>query len=376
MPSLAAPSGHSPDSSSKPALVPVHRLGGLDGLRAISIGLVIFSHVIATNHLQADSRDNTVEWGRVGVDMFFVLSGFLITWLLLKEKSSRGRVSLKAFYLRRAFRILPPAMLYLAAMAVLTAVGIYHLPAGDFGACILFVRNIYSDHPFLYHYYSDQTSHYWSLSVEEQFYLLWPLLLVIGGGKIARRTGWWVALVPLGAIYLDFHGRKHPIFSFLGYFAWFGPILVGCLLALYRDANSPIRHFFSAIGRYGWIPLAATVGAILSNYLPHVHLFVTLAYSAAFALIINSLIEAPSSFAGRMLNLRPVSYLGRLSYSLYLWQQMFCWADPNLPRRWWECFPLNIALACLLAMLSYHLVELPILRLRDRIMKPDLKLKR
>ncbi len=366
---VVSPHGQSDDSSSTLPLVPNHRISGLDGLRAVSIALVIFSHVVITNHFDIGRDLTNVPWGRVGVEVFFVLSGFLITSLLLKEQTTRGRVDMTAFYLRRAVRILPPAMLYLAAIAVLTAIGVYHVPAGDFAACVVFVRNVFTDFPFTHHYYSDQTSHYWSLSIEEQFYVLWPALLLAGGKKIARRAGWSVALLPICAIYLNSYVWKHPIFTPVRYFSAFGPILLGCLLALYRDATSPIRPLFIVVGQRGWIAVAAVSGAVFCNYIPHFDPLISLARSAAFALVINYLIEAPSSFTGRMLNLPSIAYVGRLSYSLYLWQQIFCWADPKSTRLRWEQFPLNVGLACLMAMLSYHLVELPSLRLRDRIMR-------
>src|SRR5260221_4908735 len=139
------------------------RIPSLDGLRAISIALVVWCHV-------GDGR-GMYSYGSFGVTIFFVISGFLITHLLAAEEEKRGSVSISDFYRRRAFRILPPAILYLLVTAGLTSgVDVLH--------CLLFVRNLNPG--------SEVTSHYWSLSIEEQFYLIWPAAFVLLASNCGR----------------------------------------------------------------------------------------------------------------------------------------------------------------------------------------------
>jgi peptidoglycan/LPS O-acetylase OafA/YrhL len=116
-----------------------NRLPGLDGIRAISISLVIVFHLTVSTGLKPFTA------GAFGVDIldiFFVLSGFLITWLLCSEETKTGTISLRAFYSRRALRILPPALIYLAAIVLLTRFGWGSVSLGDIASCLFFVRNL------------------------------------------------------------------------------------------------------------------------------------------------------------------------------------------------------------------------------------------
>ncbi len=146
----------------------------LDGWRAIAIALVLFTHV----RLPGGALQQISPYGAMGVHLFFAISGFLITNRLLEDRSG-----LRAFYVRRAFRILPAAFLYLAVLFALGFVGGWiPLNAGQLWASAFFYRNYYvlpADQGWY-------TGHYWSLSVEEHFYLLWPALLLWLGTRRAR----------------------------------------------------------------------------------------------------------------------------------------------------------------------------------------------
>ena len=149
-----------------------NRLPGLDGLRAISVALVIFLHLGSMSYFpRAHWLHAVAEEGLFGVQIFFVISGFLITWLLLAEEKKRGRIDLGKFYIRRALRILPPALLFLLTLKLLDAFGIVEVGWRDVLYAMLFVRNVLPG-PIL-------TNHYWSLAIEEQFYLGWPFLVVL-----------------------------------------------------------------------------------------------------------------------------------------------------------------------------------------------------
>jgi peptidoglycan/LPS O-acetylase OafA/YrhL len=154
---------------------PVRLLPSLDGLRAVSILLVILGHGVGTGKSQLDLHSPVLEklffsHSAIGVRTFFIISGFLITTLLLREKSNFGYISLPAFYTRRCLRILPAFFFYLLVIVVLDRTGFVQLPAGNLLYAVTYTMN-FNPNPYWY------TGHFWSLSVEEQFYLLWPLAL-------------------------------------------------------------------------------------------------------------------------------------------------------------------------------------------------------
>src|SRR5271168_4566722 len=141
--------------------------------------MVLFCHA----RLPGDFLAGVSPYGALGVDLFFAISGFLITSRLIEERRIDGTISLKAFYVRRFFRIIPPAFAYLACAAVLgLALGWIPMNFGQLAASACFYRNYYSmgvEHSWY-------TGHFWSLAVEEHFYLLWPALLVWAGVKRGR----------------------------------------------------------------------------------------------------------------------------------------------------------------------------------------------
>ena len=139
----------------------MQRIPSLDGLRAISITLVILSHLVKWKHI---SLEVLGSYGALGVHVFFVLSGYLITNLLLHEYERSSTISLRDFYIRRAYRIFPAAFVFLVVVIILywQQIRWYHA-----AAALLYVANMDMARPWIF-------GHLWSLSIEEQFYLLWP----------------------------------------------------------------------------------------------------------------------------------------------------------------------------------------------------------
>jgi len=159
------------------------RVPSLDGLRAISIGLVLLSHLAGTPGFPVTAKvGNILPLGELGVRVFFVISGFLITNLLLEEWSRRGDINLARFYFRRTFRILPPYYVLIAAVAVGAALRLIQIAPGDLMHAITYTSNYHPQRSWW-------IGHTWSLAVEEQFYLLWPAVLLLAG----RRAGFAVA---------------------------------------------------------------------------------------------------------------------------------------------------------------------------------------
>ena len=196
------------------------RICGLDGLRAISIALVLYCHAREGYWLSANAS--------FGVSVFFVISGFLITWLLCAEEEKTNTISLPSFYVRRAIRILPPAFLFLAVVGILGALKMADVQGGDLLRSVLFVRNLVPG--------GVHTGHFWSLSIEEQFYLFWPLIFLLLGNN-ARRLAFVVALFSVWPLwyYYRFHHQANA-FAFDIRCAY---LLAGCGLALGHYSGWP-----------------------------------------------------------------------------------------------------------------------------------------
>ncbi|SRR5579864_4059710 len=322
------------------------RLPGLDGIRAISISLVLIYHLTASAGLKPWT------FGAFGVEVFFVISGFLITWLLIGEEAKRGWISLPSFYARRALRILPPAMTYLAVVFILSRFGVTRFTWVDAGACVFFVRNLVTG--------SNVTAHYWSLSVEEQFYLLWPLLMILLGSNRTRLkvSAVLVLIAPLWrSINFRFWGSEFV--NGWRFDLTYDGILMGCCLALLRNDDRLSAYLRRGIFQSRWMPSAAIAGVIGSLTIPHARALAPL----FVALFVNYAVDHSTDW-GVVLNWGPMVWVGKLSYSLYIWQQILCY-EHGLG--WLTRFPQNLGATVLLASLSYYLIEQPFADLRKHV---------
>ncbi|MFT3915091.1 MAG: acyltransferase [Anaeromyxobacteraceae bacterium] len=339
------------------------RVPSLDGLRAVSIACVLVAHsffAAGREHPESVPIALLENLGPLGVTLFFGISGFIITTLLAREQARRGRISLGEFYLRRAFRILPPLWVYVAAVALLAPPP----PEGAFRHTLLFLTDYLRAGWWL--------GHTWSLSVEEQFYLLWPATLAVAG-----RRGVRVALLVLLAspVIRSVHHLLSPweSLSFM-FHARMDALAVGCLVALERGrllGPAPSRALATAASGPAAL-LSAAFLAVASPLLVlrfHGWYEYPVRYTLEALAVASILVWAlrnPASAVGRLLNLPAVAHVGVLSYSLYLWQQPFFSGEARnlaLGR-----FPLNVLAALAVAELSYRLVERPALGLRDRVL--------
>ena len=159
----------------------------LDGWRALAIIAVLADHIVGYEFHGHRWLFALTRIGANGVSLFFAISGFLICSRLLEEQSAFGRISLKGFYIRRACRILPAALAYLMFITLLAFLGYIALDRREFWATLFFWRN-YLPKGWIHRGWGGYTVHYWSLAVEEHFYLIWPILLVATGNE---RRVWW-----------------------------------------------------------------------------------------------------------------------------------------------------------------------------------------
>jgi peptidoglycan/LPS O-acetylase OafA/YrhL len=328
-------------------------------MRAVAVSLVILSHVHLTRGFPDPSvgprfTAATERLGTIGVDVFFVLSGFLITSLLCRERDRSGVISLRAFYWRRVLRIVPAYVCYLVFVAVLAAAGKATAHGSDWLAALTYTMNFQRNPAW-------ELGHVWSLSIEEHFYVLWPPLFAL---LAARRglIGLVVVLVVepmLRWAFILTSPSFAPVME-LWTFTRLDPIAAGCLLALV-SRTAPGVQALDGAARFWPLALlaavAAWVGSILSGKID-VGVAPTL-----LALALPVLVWAAIRREPRFLETRALIVIGIGSYSLYLWQEVFL-----NPRRvdWWTAFPQNLVLTALFAAISYRFVERPFLRLKNR----------
>jgi peptidoglycan/LPS O-acetylase OafA/YrhL len=312
----------------------------LDGWRGVAVLMVIIFHA---------SGAPFFTLGSLGVSIFFALSGLLICNRLLAEYDRRGGIDLRGFYVRRAFRILPPSFAFLAFLA---AVGAPAMP-GELGSCVLFWRN-YFLHGVWY------TGHFWSLAVEEHFYLLFPVMLALAG----PRRGITVSIAAVSALvawrFLDSHfplpiERLRAIPQYYRTDCRLADLLFGAVAGLLA-ARTPSWLIRSAAAVGGLVLCAA----LFRRSVPW------LAVSAFLPWLLLGTVLRPDGWIGRVLEWGPLAWLGRMSYSLYLWQQFF-FAPPTVERPagfgWVQEWQWKVAglLAC--AAASHYLLERPLTRL-------------
>jgi peptidoglycan/LPS O-acetylase OafA/YrhL len=334
------------------------RIPSLDGLRAVSIALVVLAHLNGTRYFPTLPELGNWQLGNLGVRVFFVISGFLITTLLLEESDRTGTVSLFHFYLRRFFRIFPAFYALCAVLFVLEQARVIELRPGDLFAAVTYTVNYHHDRAWY-------TGHIWSLSVEEQFYLIWPAILVIAGMRRGLGIAAAVVLaVPFLRIIMGLWPALRPgigeTFPSVADALATGCVLAGVYPLLARSERW--RRFLEA--PWFWLVPAAVAICARNPWARLDWLVGQTVMNVGIAVIIARALHAPDVGLGRVLNARPLVAIGVLSYSLYLWQQVF------LNRRGEaivQSFPLNLVLVALVAVASYHVIELPCLRLRVRI---------
>ncbi|WP_052460937.1 acyltransferase family protein [Microbacterium gorillae] len=345
----------------------LHRvIPSLDGIRALAVIFVIWGHGAATlpQTPVVEQLRAFLPGGYFGVQVFFVLSGFLITTLLLREQSKNGRISLGGFYRRRAYRILPALFLFLLIVTVLALTGVINgVGPRDIISPALFLRDYWPLDGAWW------TGHLWSLSVEEQFYILWPLLVLLLPRRVAVRVlivgivlspfirigTYLLPFVPDAAVTFMFHTRADAL-------------MIGCLLA-FSVGTERFERFAAWVFDHHlqwWVVVWLPVSWIMTSKLQGVWLY-TVGYlgdALAIATVMLWMMRRPQSPFGRLLNTRVMVHIGLISYSLYLYQQLF---QTTHNTTWFGGLTIGGLLAMFLAAeLSYQLVEKSFLRLRVR----------
>jgi len=322
----------------------------LDGLRGVAILLVVAAHA------------GVLGGGTLGVDLFFVLSGFLITTLLLEEHASTGAISLRAFYVRRAARLLPALWLLLAAYALYASLaggslGSAGHVAGATAIGLGYVANFFAAawSPAQCHY----LAHLWSLAEEEQFYVLWPLALVV----LLRREVRMAAVVrALGVLVVAVAVERWVLLATGAspFRIGFAPdtnldaLLIGCGAGILWS-----RGRVAVPGRVAATALAAAALAVgvaplvVSSNRADLISAVCPVFPLACAAVLVHVTDRGSGLAGRALTLRPLRAVGRVSYGIYLW---------HFPLMHLAGVPAGLLLTAVVVPVSHRYLEAPLRR--------------
>jgi peptidoglycan/LPS O-acetylase OafA/YrhL len=314
------------------------RVPALDGIRAVAIAFVIVSHCVS------GLSTIGIILGHLGVTIFLVLSGYLITNVMLSDERRNGSLRVGRFYARRALRILPALYVFLAVLAILGSAG--RLPMPDrqtWLASLLYYRNLSGS--------GWDTGHLWSLSLEEQFYLAWPVVFVLTrrfripfiAAIVTGLTAWRV-------LWIHWHGDGYALTS--RFDLRVDTFLIGAAFAIGTD--------------WKWVRSIPPLAFAVSVPLCYFNIVPLAARSAALAFFIGALIrwliESPHCVARRLLSARWPVRIGISSYSLYLWQQIFIGPE----HFHWAGLPVLAAVVTC----SYLVVERPFLRWKDRLGLP------
>jgi peptidoglycan/LPS O-acetylase OafA/YrhL len=324
------------------------RIPSLDGLRAVSIALVIFGHLSGSTGYPNNSFTQMIgSFSHFGVQVFFVISGFLITTLLLAEQRDTGRIDLSSFYLRRVFRIFPAAFTYVGFATALRFLFHHPFPLRYLAIALTYTMSYSHGGPWV-------LAHLWSLSVEEQFYIFWTIVLFAGFG-VRKQTCWAVMVIsPIARMIFATYAPHLTEYAFP---AVADGLAAGCLLALYK---SDLQRLPTWIYNPSCAVAACTAAFASTISSRHSPLFWGLV-PVTIAFAIHILVKRQDS----ILNNRVAIFVGMLSYSLYLFQQPFLTQSATLNK--WSSFPVNLGLALFFALLSYQAVEKPMLRIGKTI---------
>jgi peptidoglycan/LPS O-acetylase OafA/YrhL len=335
-------------------------LATLDGWRAIAIVAVLLCHMAEGWFALGSTELSILVHLNFGVEIFFAISGLLICSLLLREKDKAGRISFRNFYLRRAFRIVPVYLVYLFVLGVLDWLGQVAIGKQYWLGCLLFCRNYLSNSPPDAWY----TAHFWSLAVEEHFYLIAPVLLACFSTKTNRYLIPSLALIISVWRMVDFRMQiGHKLFPQAGLYmrsdTRLDCLLWGCWCAVLISDSSCRSKLTSLLNRnFRLIALAGVLWCLLK---PPPMAFLWLGILAA--LLVTSTVLNPATSFSRLLEHWLLRKIGKLSYSIYVWQMLFLGPTDVAHTVFMHSIrsmPISLFILIVISIASFYWIETPL----------------
>tara|TARA_R110002072_G_scaffold276051_1_gene437628 strand:- start:395641 stop:396747 length:1107 start_codon:yes stop_codon:yes gene_type:complete len=345
----------------------------LDGIRGLSCLFVILGHfsylyapILVDRFGEVLGKTIAYSFGNqyTGVTFFFVLSGFLITNILIKEQEKTNDTDIKTFFLKRVFRIFPAYYFYMGCILLWM---IYNVPNSYTG------QDIFAAASYLYNYASDKNpwhmGHFWSLAIEEQFYLIWPIVFLLSFKKLGKKIPLLIILIsPLIRIatyyyFPDLRGRMSIMTH-----TRIDSLMFGCLMAYFYRADL-FDKFNTMIKKYK----LHLIGAIHILFLARL---LQMKFAGKYTMTIGYTIECffmccliiylvmNKNIVSKFFNLPIMIHIGNLSYSLYLWHVPFAWSKLGS-----ENLMVRLVLVYVCALISYLLIEAPFMNLRSKFLR-------
>lgn len=338
---------------------------GFDSLRAISIILVIAAHMGLFAILPESAFIKTRVWmvisGTTGVQIFFTLSGFLITSILLTEKIKTGKINFRNFYARRFLRLLPPLVVFYIVIGILMQQHLIESTTTGFMYSVFYVYNFV---PKLYN--TPELGLTWSLALEEQFYLIWPFVLryIQKFRSVLILITGVIALCVLAVLMF----KKFEWANDYNTERWFipavAPVLIGSAFGILNQMN--LKNWNRLIEKNTLLLFSSLVLFLSPLFFPlQVLEFSPLFQAVGVALLLVWIVCNQQSLLITALENKVLSYIGKISYGLYVYQGIFLRTGPG-GKLDIQQFPLNLILTISAAILSYHLLEKPILKLKTK----------
>lgn len=329
----------------------------LDGLRAVAVSMVFVGHALS---------QGVPFPGGLGVDVFFVISGFLITRILLRQLDATGTIALRRFYVARLLRLYPALAVVVAAVVLLYVVHDRGVPLDRVGYAVVAITYLSNIYMTVTGSMIDPLSHTWSLAMEEQFYLLWPpLLLLLTRARLSRRT---IVLVVsglataslVGWVFTSWETPYNPLTRA-------GGLLVGCATALLVQRRPWHNQMLGHLASLGFVAvICAEIAGVVRRDLSMPIVTALL----PFVILLAAFGDGPLV---RVLSWRPLVHLGVISYGVYLWHYPLLYILHGFGIEGWTAAVAAAAATLIVCELSFRFVEAPALRLKDRLLSSEVR---